>query len=530
MVNEKAQIYKEKTIVFWDKLTKQHKMMLVGSVVLLLVTLIAVVYIFSKTEYEVVYTDLAPQDAAAIKAFLDQNAIVYELNATGNAISVPKVNAAEVKLDLAANGLPNSGSIGYEIFRDNVSSFGMTDAEFGVLERDALSGELEKLIKNINGVSNAEVMITLPQASLFVSNQPEASTASVIVSIDPLSQLNQAQVKTLYQLVSRSVPNLPMENITISDQYGQLLQLNESAEAGAAGQSSTIEQNLLLKKKFENDIQQNIQQLLGTLIAKDKVIVSVLSNINFDAKSEVHQLVEPVLKESQTGIPIAVQEIAKSFSGQGGVPGGVVGTGPGDIAGYPGSEGGESEYEETNSSVNYEINRITREIQATPFSVKDLTINVGVEPPDANDPESLTEETKAAIQKVLSNIVRASLSDTGQTLTEEDIMNRISVFPHTFDKRTQLQSASSASDWWLYGLGALALLTVAGVGYSIIRRRNSNEALLANGMLPVSEANLNLEMEKVETSEMQMRKQLEQLAKRKPDEFAKLLRTWIAEE
>jgi flagellar M-ring protein FliF len=528
-VNEKVESYREKTILFWNKLTRQHKMMLIGSVILLLVTLIAVVYISSKTEYEVVYTNLAPQDAAGIKAFLDQNAIPYELNASGTAISVPEVNAAAVKLDLAASGLPNSGSIGYEIFRENMSSFGMTDAEFGVLERDALSGEMEKLIKNINGVSNAEVMITLPQESLFVNPQPETSTASVIVTLDPLAQLNQAQIKTLYQLVSRSVPKLPIANITISDQYGQLLQLNENADIGTTGNPNTIEQQLQLKKKFENDIQQNVQQLLGTLIGKDKVIVSVLSNINFDQKNEVHQLVEPVLKDSQSGIPIAVQEIAKSFSGQGGVPGGVVGSGPGDIAGYPGSEGGESEYEETNSSVNYEINRITKEIQATPFSVKDLTINVGVEPPNANDPASLTEETKAAIQQVLSNIVRASLSDTGQSLTEEDITNRISVFPHTFDKRNQVQAAATSS-WWLYGLGALGLLTVAGVGYSMVRRRNDKALEASLIKSSASGPKIELEMETADTSEMQMRRQLEQLAKRKPDEFAKLLRTWIAED
>lgn len=197
-VNDKFQHYKENLYQFWQKLSRQHRVMVISSVVLLLVAMIAFVYAASKTEYEVVYTNLAPQDAAGIKAFLDQNAIPYQLNAAGTAISVPQVNAAEVKLDLASNGLPKSGSIGYEIFRDNMSSFGMTDSEFGVLERDAISGELEKLIKNINGVSQAEVMITLPQESLFVTdNQANSSTASVILTLDPLAQIDLADVCNL---------------------------------------------------------------------------------------------------------------------------------------------------------------------------------------------------------------------------------------------------------------------------------------------------------------------------------------------
>jgi flagellar M-ring protein FliF len=527
MVNEKIQHYKENALQFWQKLTRQQKTMLLASIALLLIALTSFVYLASKTEYEVVYTNLAPEDAAGIKAYLDQNAIPYKLNATGTIFSVPQVNAAAVKLDLASNGLPKSGSIGYEIFRDNMSAFGTTEAEFSVLERDAISGEMEKLIRNINGISSAEVMITLPQESLFVSNnQPDLSTASVIVVLDPLAQIDDAKIKTLYQLVSRSVPKLPVENITISDQYGQLLQLPEEGDLSASAATTSIEKQFKIKKSFENDIQNNLQHLLGTLIGKDKVIVSVVANLNFDQKKEVQNIVEPVLKDAQTGIPIAIQEITKSFSGQGSVPGGIVGTGTTDVPSYPGSDGGTSEYEETERSVNNEVNRITREIQASPFAVRDLTLNVGVEPPNPDQPTSLTDETKAAIQQVLFNVVRASLTDSNPPLTDEEISKRISVFPHSFDKRGQIQASADNNKWLYYGLGGLALLAIGGAGYAIVRRRKFEGT--EEELIPVSvERQLDMEPE---THEMQIRKQLEQLAKRKPDQFAKLLRSWIAEE
>ena len=61
-------------------------------------------------------------------------------------------------------------------------------------------------------------------------------------------------------------------------------------------------------------------------------------------------------------------------------------------------------------TVNYEVNRITNDIISTPYVVKDLSINVGIEPPVKDDPNSLTAETKTAVQNALVNIVRTALS------------------------------------------------------------------------------------------------------------------------
>lgn len=147
-----------------------------------------------------------------------------------------------------------------------------------------------------------------------------------------------------------------------------------------------------------------------------------------------------------------------------------------------------------------------------------------MEPPNPDDPASLTNETKAAIQQILANVVRASLADSGQALNDADLTKRISVFPHSFDKRSQIQ-ASGGVDWWHYGLGALGLLAVGAAGYAVSRRRRPDIA--DEEVVPTKVDTLDLE---AESSEVKMKKQLEQLARRKPDEFAKLLRTWITEE
>lgn len=528
-MNEKVQHYRESILKHWQQLTKQQKMYLLAIVALLLVTITAFVIFASKTEYEVVFTNLDASDAAEIKGYLDQNGIPYELQLIGDgtAISVPKVRAADVKLGLASTGLPKSGSIGYEIFRNNMSSFGTSDAEFTVLERDAMSGELEKLIKNIKGVKDAQVMITLPQENLFVTDQQDSSTASVILTMDPTNRIDDAKIKTLYQLVSKSVPHLPLENITISNQYGELLDVNQGQTQGVITGVPGIDEQFKIRKQYENDIQRNVQQLLGTIIGRDKVIVSVVSNMNFDQKNETQTLVEPVNKTDNSGIPISVEEISKSYSGDGNsTP--PTGTGSTDIPGYPaGGGGGKSNYDESQKRINLEVNRISKQIQSSPYTLRDLTINVGIEPPIPNKPESLTLATQDAIKKVLANVVRASLSDTGQALTDAEVSNKISVFPHVFVSKNLVPTSSSNSNWWLYGGTALAVLALAGVGFGLVRRRKNKSEV--EDLHPVAASQMDIENLN-ESSEVKMRKQLEQLARKKPDEFVKLLRTWIVDE
>ena len=95
-------------------------------------------------------------------------------------------------------------------------------------------------------------------------------------------------------------------------------------------------------------------------------------------------------------------------------------------------DSGKSNSEKNNKTVNYEVNRITNDIISTPYVVKDLSINVGIEPPVKDDPNSLTAETKAAVQSALVNIVRTALADNKVTYTDEDLQKKVTVFAHSF--------------------------------------------------------------------------------------------------
>jgi flagellar M-ring protein FliF len=527
-VNESVLQYWNNVKQYWNKFSRTQKMIIVATVVLFVLTVGILSYNLSKTEYATAFTDLQPSDAAAITSYLDGAKIPYQLSADGKSIGVPRNRVAEVKIAVESQGLNKNGSLGYGAFKTN--SFGMTDNEFRVKHLEAIQGELQQLINLNAAVSSSKVLINLPKESVFVrDNSAEQASASVVLQLKPGYTLDQPKIDTIYKLVSHSLPNLPIENITISDQYGNPLEYSQSSE-GAFG-TSLAQQQFQINNQFRTDIQRNVTSLLGRILGPDKVIVSVFSTMNFDQKRSRESLVTPVNTIDQRGIEISLQELSKSYTASGGeAPGGVPGTGESDVPGYPGVAGnaGNVSSEETQRTVNYEVNRITNEINSAPYVVKDLTINVGIEPPVRDDPNSLSQETRDQVRQILVNIVRAALADSGQPLTDEELNKKVTVFAHSFAAAPA--AGPQTSNYWLYGaIGALAMALAAGGLYIAARRRRMARLLEEDAAAPTQVEVPSIDIDQV-TNESQMRRQLESLARRRPEEFVNLLRTWLVEE
>lgn len=516
---------------YWNQFSKTQKITFIATVVLVILTLGIISYNFSKTEYALAYTDLQPSDAAAIKNYLDGAKIPYQLSEDGKSIGVPRSEVANVKLAVESQGLNKTGNIGYGAFGQN-STFGTTDKEFNVKYVNAVQGELQQLINSNTAVSSSKVLISLPEETVFLpkGSEKEKATASVVLNIKPGYQLDQAKVDTMYNLVSHSIKGLPVENITISDQNGELLEYSKGNNK--INSTSLATQNFEINNQFKNDVQKNVQQMLGAILGKDKVIVSVFSTMNFDQVNSKEQLVTAPNTVDQKGLEISVQEIQKNYTGTSAAPaGGVAGTGQTDVPGYPGSNAnGDTKSEEIQNTINYEVNRITNEIVATPYVVKDLTINVGIEPPNPADPNSLTQETKDAVQQILVNVVRAALADNKQTLTDEDLAKKVTVFAHSFARPNSSAVASSNAMLLYGGLGGVALALLAAGAFMFMKRRKAR--LAAEEELEAEPTKLEfptIDIDSV-TNDNQVRKQLETLAKRKPEEFVNLLRTWLVDE
>jgi flagellar M-ring protein FliF len=285
-----------------------------------------------------------------------------------------------------------------------------------------------------------------------------------------------------------------------------------------------------INNQFRKDLQNNITNLLGTILGKDKVIVSVFSTMNFDQKRSTENLVTAPNQVDQKGLEISLQQASKLYTSDGGsTTGGVPGTGTTDVPGYPGSSGsGKTSSEETSKTVNSEVNRIKNDIIASPFVVKDLSINVGIEPPIKDDPTSLTAETKTAVQDALVNIVRASLADNKIVYTDADLTKKVTVIAHSFVRPTDANTTTTQA-YVTYGALALAALAIGGIVVYMLMRRRRAQQLEAEMALPAKVELPTIDIENV-SNDNQVRKQLETLAKKRPEDFVNLLRTWLVDE
>src|SRR5690625_416814 len=103
--------YLEKAKVFWNERTKNQKITLIGSIVIILFIIIFLFYIFLKPSYTPLYNNLSMEEVSQIKAELEERDIPYEISSSGTAISVPKEHVDNLLIDLAGQGISSSGVI-----------------------------------------------------------------------------------------------------------------------------------------------------------------------------------------------------------------------------------------------------------------------------------------------------------------------------------------------------------------------------------------------------------------------------------
>ncbi|MDQ0337262.1 flagellar M-ring protein FliF [Caldalkalibacillus uzonensis] len=518
-MKEKIRQYKDQFIETWQSLTRKQKWMVFGSFFLICLTLALVTYWASRPQFVPIYTNVSPVEAGEIMEAIESRGIPAELSADGSTISVPKSEASRLKVELAHAGIPRSGNINYSVFSENMG-WGTTDRQLDVVERDAMQNELRYLIEQIEGIDQAKVMITLPKESVWLADEEQTATASVVIKTRPGLSLSQGQINGLYHLISKSVPQLPPENIVIMDQNMQPLELR--AEDDAGNNLALHQQHRQIKRDIEQDIQRELQLMLGRIFGMENVVVSVFANVDFSKENREEHFVEPVVDDE--GIAISIERIQEMFEGQGTPPGGIAGTGDADVTGYQGTlAGGESEYERVEERINQEVNRIHRQIESSPYKVTDLSINVGL------DDSINVPEVEGALQELLISVLHTSLSASGAELDEEQLEQRITIFSQAFQGEPLFpeDADGGSGNLLVYGLGAALALALGSLAFVIIRQRRQsaeNEEELVVSAEPEDDLLSKLDEQPTKRS------QLEQLAKERPDEFAKLLKSWMAED
>lgn len=240
----------------------------------------------STPDMKLLYGDLSSIDSGAIAAKLEEVQIRYEISQDGTRVMVPDTDVGRARMLLAEAGLPNGGSMGYEIF-DKQSGFGTTNAVQNVNQVRALEGELARTISSLGPVRSARVHLVLPQRELF-SRESRPASASVAIGTRPGAKLEQDQILAVQSLIASAVPQLKPENVSIVDQDGNLL-----ARGGDENMTLASLKAEELRLSYERRVTQAIEDLVGRSVGYGKVRANVTADLNFDRVNTSEELFNP---------------------------------------------------------------------------------------------------------------------------------------------------------------------------------------------------------------------------------------------
>ncbi len=284
-----------------NALPAQRKVMLGGGIAALIAIFVAMMMWGREGDYRVLYANLSDKDGGAILAQLQQMNVPYKHTDGGAAIMVPADKVHDIRLKLAAAGLPKGSVTGFELMENQ--KFGVTQFQERLNFQRGLEGELTRSIQTLAGVQSARVHLALPNQNGFFREQQKAS-ASVVLSLYPGRTLDRAQIAGIVHLVSSSVPEMSPKAVSVLDQSGALL----SGQAEGADQSGLDAQQLQYVRQIESSYLQRIRDILEPVVGKDNFRAQINADVDFNQTESTAEEYKP----NQGQNPAAVRSMQSS--------------------------------------------------------------------------------------------------------------------------------------------------------------------------------------------------------------------------
>ncbi len=267
----------EQAKTFSNRLSTMQKVLIISAVVGVLAILGVILLTGGKSNADmaVLFKELTPEDASKITANLKEKGIEYELVDGGSTILIPKENVYESRIELAGEGLPNSGIVGYEIF--DKTNLGMSEFVQKMNYQRAIEGELSRTINALEEVKSSRVHIAVPEDALFKEDQKQP-TANVSLHLKPNKNISNSTVVGIQNLVASSIEGLNPENVTILDGKGRVISADPLDKASLAGLTAAQHQQQI---EVEQYLSQKVQSMLDNVLGVENSSVKVTSELNF---------------------------------------------------------------------------------------------------------------------------------------------------------------------------------------------------------------------------------------------------------
>jgi flagellar M-ring protein FliF len=241
-----------------------------------------------EADFKPLFTGVSPEDAAGIVQKLKESGVDFRLPEGGGSVLVPSAKVAELRLNMAAAGLPKTGRIGFELF-DKIN-LGATEFSEHVNYRRALEGELERSVMSMAEVEQARVHLTFPKDSVFLESQQPAK-ASVLIRIRTGVRLGPQNVMAIDHLVASAVEGLSPDAVSVLDMNGNLL--GRPKQAGTLDGPEPSEAILDYRHKIEADLLAKVNGTLEPLLGANRFHAGVSVECDFTGGEQSEEVFDP---------------------------------------------------------------------------------------------------------------------------------------------------------------------------------------------------------------------------------------------
>jgi flagellar M-ring protein FliF len=414
------------------------------------IAVVAVTFLWARQpEYKVLYSNLSDRDGGEVIAALAPLNVPYKVADGGSVILVPASQVYDVRLRLAAQGLPKGGAVGFELM--DTQKFGLSQFAEQVNYQRALAGELARTIQALSTVQAARVHLAIPRPSVFVREAQQPS-ASVLVSLYPGRMLEAGQVNAIAHLVASSVPELPARNVTVVDQAGNLLSGGPQGTPPNALDAAQLKYLHAVEASYVS----RIENILKPVVGVENVRAQVTAALDFSQVEQTSETFRPNAAPPDQSIRSqqTVETVNTSPQGPSGVPGALSNQPPGAAsapltapaaAGPDVQPAQQSVNTHRENTVNFELDKTIRHVKGEVGAVKRLSVAVVVNYRRVVGQDGKVTQTPLTEQELaqLSDLAREAM---GFSKERGDTLNLVNA-PFSGEPLAGVEAPSAWGSW-----------------------------------------------------------------------------------
>ena len=553
----------------WSKWTIIQKVILIGVFVAVIVALVLVVSLSSKTTevplFNVAVTDEAQRDNIIYR--LAQENVDVNVNPAGMITVKDEATARRMRAILVREDLVPGNVDPWNLF--DTERWTTTDFERNVNLQRSITNQIKQHIEALDEVDVANVVLSMPEKTLFQEDQKPV-TASVIIYPKPGSDIteNKKKIQGIQKILLKAIPGLTAENVTIADASGVIL--NDFEGMKDIERIDVIAKEQKLIQTLETQYRAKILNALQLIFSEDRVR-DLNIKIDMDMSQKVVEATEYspiILKEDDPKTPyddskyvesitLSSETVEKKWTGTGWNPEGPAGVEGQNPPVYSDMSNLYGTSEERGNKQNNVINTKHISEQKSP-TIDRVTVSVNIDGEwDYKYDESgnVVLLPNGTIERVYTPVSSEDLNQATSLVQDAIGFNElrgdsVTVRNIRFDRTAQFREedekyikAQQTRQTIFYALTGVVVVLVAFIIFRFIsrelerRRRLKEEEYLRQQQLErekvlweSEQAGMEVTMSVEERHRAELLENAISMAKDHPEDVAMLIRTWLMEE